>query len=45
MADISTPVAMNPSTRPMARGGYTTFELGVLIVVFTLIKLVLIEPG
>lgn len=27
----------------MARGGYTTFELGVLIVVFTLIKLVLIE--
>ena len=28
---------------PMARGGYTTFELGVLIVVFTLIKLVLIE--
>jgi len=28
---------------PMARGGYTTFELGVLIVVFKLIKLVLIE--
>jgi len=28
---------------PMARGGYTTFELGVLIVVFTLIELVLIE--
>ena len=27
----------------MARGGYTTFELGVLIVVFTLIKSVLIE--
>jgi len=27
----------------MARGGYTTFELGVLIVVFTLIELVLIE--
>ena len=27
----------------MARGGYTTFELGVLIVVFTLIKFLLIE--
>jgi hypothetical protein len=27
----------------MARGGYTTFELGVLIVMFTLIKFLLIE--